>query len=270
MTAIRLIGVDVDGTLVGASGEVKPIIWDAAMRVRAAGIHLALCSGRAAFGLALDYARRLDPVGWHVFQNGASIVHLASERSLSVTIAPSIIATLIAEARRTNRILELYSDKDYVTESASSWAREHAELLGVDFRPRAYEDLKDPIVRAQWVVSPVDARVVMSEAPAGLEVAESSSPIMPGARFVGLTHAGVSKGSAMRAIASEYAIDLEQVMYVGDAGNDLSALRVAGMPIAMGNAEATVRAASKHVVRDVEEGGLVDAFEYAIRSLSRR
>lgn len=107
MTAIRLIGVDVDGTLVGASGEVKPIVWDAAKRVRAAGIHVALCSGRAAFGVALDYARRLDPSGWHVFQNGASIVHLATERSLSVTIPSAIIGTLIADARRKDRILEV-------------------------------------------------------------------------------------------------------------------------------------------------------------------
>jgi Cof subfamily protein (haloacid dehalogenase superfamily) len=266
MSAIRLIGIDVDGTLVGASGEVQPRVWDAAIRARAADIHLALCSGRAAFGVALEYARRLDSSGWHVFQNGASIVHLGSERSLSVTIPASIIDALIGEARRTHRILELYNDKDYVTESESRWAREHAELLGVGFIPRPFEDLRDPIVRAQWVVSPEDAIVVMGDAPAGLEVAESTSPIMPDARFVGLTHEGVSKGSAMRAIAREYEIALEHVMYVGDAGNDLSALRVVGMPVAMGNGDAAVRAAAKLVVRDVEEGGLVDAFEHAIRS----
>ena len=43
--AIQLIGVDVDGTLVGASGEVLPVVWDAALRARESGIHVALCSG---------------------------------------------------------------------------------------------------------------------------------------------------------------------------------------------------------------------------------
>jgi Cof subfamily protein (haloacid dehalogenase superfamily) len=266
MSAIRLIGIDVDGTLVGASGEVQPRVWDAAARARAAGIHLALCSGRAAFGVALEYARRLDASGWHVFQNGASIVHLGTGRSLSVSIPPPTIEVLIGEARRTNRILELYTDRDYVTESTARWAREHAELLGVSFDPRPFDALKDPVVRAQWVVSPHDAPVVMGSAPARLEVAESTSPIMPGVRFVGLTYEGVSKGSAMRAVAREFEIPLEQVMYVGDAGNDISALRVAGMPVAMGNADPTVRAAAKLTVRSVEEDGLVDAFEYAIRS----
>src|SRR5688572_25586756 len=88
MPPIRLVGIDVDGTLVGASGQVLPIVWEAAARAREKGIHLALCSGRPAFGLALDYARQLDASGWHVFQNGASVLHLATSRSLSAAISP--------------------------------------------------------------------------------------------------------------------------------------------------------------------------------------
>jgi len=72
---IHLVGIDVDGTLLGSSGNVHPEVWGVAQRARTAGIHLALCSGRPAFGLALEYARRLDADGWHVFQNGASIVN---------------------------------------------------------------------------------------------------------------------------------------------------------------------------------------------------
>jgi hydroxymethylpyrimidine pyrophosphatase-like HAD family hydrolase len=227
---------------------------------------LALCSGRPAFGVALDYARRLDPRGWHVFQNGASIVHLGSGRSLSVTIPPAPIRTLIDEARRSGRVLELYGDSDYVTESTSAWAREHAELLGIPFAPRVFEALGAGIVRAQWLVSPEDAPAMMRSAPPQLEVAQSTSPIMPNTRFVGLTREGVSKGSAMRTIATEYGLGLEQVMYVGDAGNDLSALRVVGVPVAMANADPAVLAVAKHVAGDVEQGGIVAAFELAIRS----
>lgn len=266
MTTVRLIGVDVDGTLVGASGEVLPAVWEAAERVRAAGIHLALCSGRPAFGVARDYARRLDPKGWHVFQNGASTVHLGDHRSLSVTIEPESVRALIDEARRTRRVLELYTDTDYATESETRWDREHADLLGLPFKPRRFEDLQGGIVRAQWLVSPEDAPVVMREAPANLEVAQSNSPIMPDVWFIGLTRQGVSKGSALRAIAAEYGTTLENVMYVGDAGNDLSALRIVGTPVAMGNADAAVREVAKHVAGHVDRGGLIDAFELAIRS----
>jgi Cof subfamily protein (haloacid dehalogenase superfamily) len=266
MTAVRLIGIDVDGTLVGKSGQVPDSVWEAARGVREAGIYLALCSGRGAFGVALDYARRLDPDGWHIFQNGSSIVHLGGGRSLSVTIPPEPVRALIAQARAGAHILELYSDRDYVTESTSSWAREHAELLGIPFRPRPFEELHAGVVRAQWVVSAAEAPHFMQTAPAGLEIAESTSPIMPDTRFIGLTRAGVSKGSAMRTIAQEYGIALDEVMYVGDAGNDMSALRVVGVPVAMANADPAVIAVAKYVAGDVERGGLVAAFEIARNS----
>ncbi len=43
----------------------------------------------------------------------------------------------------------------------------------------------------------------------------------------------------MREIAAAYRVDMRDVMYVGDSGNDLSALRVVGHPIAMGNRQSS-------------------------------
>ena len=265
--SVRLIGIDVDGTLVGASGAVLPAVWEAAGRARAAGIRLALASGRPGFGIALEYARRLDPNGWHIFQNGASVVHLETSQSRSTAIPSKPVQILIEQARQTGRVLELYTDRDCAIESDGEWAREHARLLEIPFEPRRFETLIGDIVRAQWLVSPDDAEAVIQNAPENLEVAQSTSPIMPNVRFIGLTHQGVSKGTAMQALANEYGISLDEVMYVGDAGNDLSALRVVGVPVAMANADPAVIAAAKHVAGDVEEGGLVTAFEIAIQSL---
>lgn len=262
---IRLIGIDVDGTLVGASGQVQPRIWEAAARARAAGIRLVLCSGRPAFGLTLNYARRLDSEGWHVFQNGASVVCLRTSEALSVALPPGTTDRLIAHARASGRVLELYGDDHYVTESTSSWAREHAQLLGVTFEPRPYEALRGAAVRAQWLVPGEEIGEVVTLAPPNVEIAQSTSPLMPGTRFVGLTRAGVNKGSALRKVAEKLGIPMQQVMYVGDAGNDLAALRLVGWPVAMANADDSVIAAARFVVGHVEEGGLAQAIELALR-----
>src|SRR5882757_987638 len=77
--------------MVGTGGIVHPRIWEAAKRARELGIHLALCSGRPAFGLAMEYAGRLEAGGWHIFQNGASIVNLATTQSPPLGI-PSLAA----------------------------------------------------------------------------------------------------------------------------------------------------------------------------------
>jgi Cof subfamily protein (haloacid dehalogenase superfamily) len=261
---IRLVGIDVDGTLVGASGLVDAKVWRAAQRACDAGIHLALCSGRPAFGLALDYAQRLDAAGWHIFQNGASVIHRASGVSQSAQLPTDAVAQLIAQARSTGHVLELYGDKSYVAESNSAWAHEHAALLGVAFEPRSFESLQAPVVRAQWLLAPADATRMMAQTPNALEVAQSSSPLMPHTRFVGLTRKGVNKGSALRTIATQYGVAMQDVMYIGDAGNDVSALQIVGYPIAMGNADAAVIEIAKHTVASADAGGVAEALELAM------
>jgi hypothetical protein len=163
-------------------------------------------------------------------------------------------------------VLELYSDAEYATESESDWAREHAALLGVPFKARRFDTLPGPIVRAQWLLSTPDAKVMMARAPVNLEVAESSSPLMPHTRFVGLTQQGANKGNALATIAAEYSVELKDVMYVGDANNDISALQVAGHPVAMANADAEVLKIARHRVGHVDNGGLAEALEFAIAS----
>lgn len=262
--AVQLVGIDVDGTLVGSSGVVDPRVWEAAAAARAHGIHLVLCSGRPAFGVALDYARRLDPKGWHAFQNGASIVDLTTKESHSAALSSEWVGTLIAQSRATGYILELYNDSELACESTAPWAREHAALLGVEYDPRPLESLEGPVVRAQWLLSLEQAEEVTSQPHPGLEVAQSTSPIMPGVQFVGLTREAANKGSAMRIIAEQYGIAMADVMYIGDSGNDLAALRVAGHPVAMGNADPAVLQIAERRVRRADEGGVADALWIAI------
>lgn len=261
--SVRLVGIDVDGTLVGSSGVVDERNWRAAQRLRESGVHLALCSGRPAFGIAREYAERLDPDGWHVFQNGASVVRLADGRSRSTPLADGLVAGFAQEARETGRILELYSDGDYVVERDEAWSCQHAELLGLPYRPRPFESLEPPVVRAQWLLPRELADEWRGRRDERLEVALSSSPLMPDTTFVGITPRGVCKGSALQSIAEALGIAMAEVMYVGDAGNDLSAMQRVGYPVAMGNADEDVRRAARHVVGSVEHAGLAEALEWA-------
>jgi Cof subfamily protein (haloacid dehalogenase superfamily) len=264
--AVRLVCVDVDGTLIGTSGVVEPVVWEAAARARAAGILLAVCSGRPGFGVTRTLAEQVDPEGWHCFQNGASVLHLASGRSRSAPLDAETIAMLVERARRATRTLELYSDDDYVTESQAELAFRHATLLGLPFAPRPYDSLRPPVVRAQWLLSDAEAEAVLAEPHPGLEVSPSTAPTMPGSVFVNLTRTGVDKGSAVRTIAAAYEVALGDVMYVGDGFNDTPALRIVGWPVAMANAEPLARELARWRVGHVDDGGVVEALDLALGS----
>ncbi len=263
---IDLVCIDVDGTLVGSAGMIHPENWRAVERAHAAGIRLALCSGRPSFGVTSGYACRIDAGGWHIFQNGASIVRLPDGHSRSVAIPPDAVAMLVARARVTGRALELYSDDDYVVEHTGDLVRTHAELIGVPFRPRAFEQLGAPVVRAQWLVPHAESAIVTAEPRAGLERFVSTTPIMPETSFINLTLAGVTKGSAVRTVASAYGVPLERVMFVGDGHNDIPAMAIVGHPVAMANADVEVLTIARRVVGSVDDAGLAEALAFAIAS----
>ena len=268
---LGMICVDVDGTLIGSDNQVRDDVWAALEGARARGVRLVLCSGRPAFGNALAYARRLDPDGWHVFQNGASIINVQAANtqtgpglSLSSHFPPQLLPGLLARARQTGRLLEVYTDTDYGFTLPGEYAEAHARLLGVPYVVRAPEDLPGTVVRVQWVVPLSHEAEVLAEAPAGLDLHPSSSPGMPGVSFISATAAGTSKGSAVQRIAQEYGLTLDRVMMVGDAENDVTALRVVGHPVAMGNADPHARAAARYQVAHVDEGGLAEAVALAL------
>lgn len=278
--ALRLVCIDVDGTLVGATGVVHPTVWPAARRLRESGVRLAVCSGRPGFGDARRYAAELEPDGWHVFQNGASVVHLGTGASRSAGLPAGTLAALAAEARVTGLTLELYRDLDYLAvpgpaDPDPARVQRHAGLLGVSPTLGTLEDAAalDGVVRAQWMVTHAALARVLARPVPGTRMVPSLSPVMPDTTFVSVLAPGVDKAGAVRQVAEAYGVPLSAVTFVGDGGNDAAAMTAVraggGHAIAMGNAEPEALAAAEHVVADVDEGGLVEAFAL-VEALARR
>ena len=75
---VRLVFVDVDGTLVGREG-VPPCVWPEVEALKALGVRFALVTGRPGRGEALLLARRLAPTGLHVYESGAVVLALEED-----------------------------------------------------------------------------------------------------------------------------------------------------------------------------------------------
>ena len=257
---LPLICIDVDGTLVGSSHVPTDAVWQAASDAVARGQHLALSTARGAFGVTLDFARRLDPDGWHIFHNGASIVHTGTDEIRTVPLDTEVVDVAEEIAERNGWVLEYYTATDFAADTDADAAVEHAAMLGLEHVRRPRNSLEGDIARVQFVVPLEVVPWVRTEmARTGVTVVPATSPVMPGTSFVSCTTAGVTKGTAISSITDELGTTVDRAMMVGDGLNDLDAVETVGHGVAMGNAVDELKQAARHVVAHVDDDGLVEA-----------
>ncbi|MEM7287755.1 MAG: HAD-IIB family hydrolase [Actinomycetota bacterium] len=260
---LPLICIDVDGTLVGASGEPTDAVWAAADAAVARGQHLALTTARGAFGPTFDWARRLDPDGWHVFHAGAALVHAGTGEVVEQPVPTEVVELAGRAAADQGWTVEYYTTRDYRVSDDGVLATDHAALMGVGVAVGSPADMAGAVVRVQLVV-PHD---IVPEAVATMEphaeVSTATSPVQEGVTFVSITPHGATKAAAIEAIAGRLGTTLERVMMVGDGHNDLGAMQAVRHGVAMGNAEPEVKAAARYEVPPVSADGLAVALQLA-------
>lgn len=256
---LPLICIDVDGTLVGSAGSPTDTVWAAADAAVDRGQHLALTTARGALGPTYEWAKRLDPGSWHVFQAGATLVHTGSGEIREMALTDMVLDAVQAASSTHGWTLEHHSARGYVVNDDSDLAWAHADLMGVPHELGRADDLPSPVVRAQFVVAHSEVKATFDAIGDLAAVSSATSPVMPGITFVSITAHAATKAGAIERIAAEVGTTMDRVMMVGDGHNDLEAVKTVGHGVAMGNAEPEVIAAADHVVATVEDDGLAEA-----------
>ncbi|WP_448380532.1 Cof-type HAD-IIB family hydrolase [Gloeomargarita sp.] len=268
---VRLLVLDLDGTVVGEENRITPAVKAAVQAVQQRGIHVAIATGRM-YRSALRFYRELNLTLPLLSYQGAWIQdpHTGT-RHRHWPVAPERALELLAYFEqaewRPHLSVHFYLDDQLYVQEMRPDTDQYAKRTLIE--PIVVEDLRR--VLAQATVAPTKVLAV-SEDPAIIEemlnalqkryssqelYLTRSAPI-----YFEATNPKVNKGVAVRYLAEELlGLTPAQVVAIGDNYNDLEMLQYAGVGIAMGNAPLPVQQQADWVAPSVADDGVVAAIK---------
>jgi Cof subfamily protein (haloacid dehalogenase superfamily) len=268
---IRLIGIDIDGTLLDTSGRMPEANGTAIHNAVAAGVHVALVTGRS-YPFARPVADSLPSSISLIVSNGA--VERATDGATIVRrLLARDIARRILDATRAHRhaaalIFDRDFDRQVVYETMDwehpgrqrYWSRNHSHIA----QSVPLEDalIEDPIqVMYNGGVTDMRALFDWLRAEVGGCSIQMTEYVHRDFSLVDVTSAEATKGRALAWRAEQLGLTREEVMAIGDNFNDTEMLEFAGYPVIMGNAVDSLRSRGWHVTGHQDEAGVAQAIE---------
>jgi Cof subfamily protein (haloacid dehalogenase superfamily) len=270
---IRLLAIDIDGTLVDPHFQVSAANLEALRRAHAAGVEIVLVTGRR-HQFALPIAQQLGFDLWLITSNGAVTRSLSGEDFHRDLLPAATGRELIAHMEPFRANLVLTFDR----EDKGALALERADELTTHIQRWVENNLQYiqfvvPIERA-LVTDPIQAmfcgtiaRMQMAEEQLrGSPIAERITVLKTryDARdliIIDVLNRGCSKGHALERWADHRALSREEVMAIGDNYNDVEMLEFAGVPVIMGNAREDLKQNGWRVTLSNEHSGVAAAVE---------
>jgi Cof subfamily protein (haloacid dehalogenase superfamily) len=268
---IRLIGIDIDGTLLDTHGRMPEANCAAIHEAVAAGVHVALVTGRS-YPFARPVADRLPPSLSLIVSNGAVERSMdgatLARRLLDRNRARQVLQATLRHRHAAALIFDRDFDRQVIYETMDwehpgrqrYWSRNHSHIAqSVPLEDALVEDpiqvmynggVQDMRELFAWLRAEIDGCSI-----------QMTEYLHRDFSLVDVTSAEATKGRALAWRAAQMGLTREEVMAVGDNFNDVEMLEFVGLPVIMGNAVESLRARGWHVTGHQDEAGLAQAIE---------
>ena len=270
MQDIRLVALDLDGTVFNDKKEITPRTLAAIRTACERGVAVLPATGRTASGVP-EVFTAIPGVRYALTSNGASVVNLQTGEQL------------VNQPFKTEDALKIYDilaggagmmsifigGKSYTTREN---AEQHMDMVPENLRTyfrttrlevadmhktlrdHAHEIEKYSMLYATEAERDAAWHEVLAACP-GMELTSSLPCNME------INAPGVTKGSGLMALARTLGLTRAQVMAVGDSGNDCAMIEAAGLGVAMGNSTDDIKKIADVTTDDNNHDGVAAAIE---------
>ena len=275
---IRLIAIDLDGTLLNSRVELPEENLDALRRAHEASVEIVLSTGRR-HDFALPIAKTLGFDLWLFSSNGA-ITRSTLGETFHRDLLPRETAIRLAQAMRkfrNNLVLTfdrsgsgaiVCENHDQLYRVIQRWMEKNAPFI--QYVSPIEEALTEDPIQAM-ICGPIELmdRALADLAACGFSEMFNALRTQYEHRnlcIVDILNAGCSKGHALERWAAYRGIDRSEVMAIGDNYNDVEMLTFAGHPVIMGNACDELKQSGYTVTLHHDEHGVAATVDRVLES----
>jgi cof-like hydrolase len=262
---IKLIAVDMDGTLLNNEKHIAEAQREALKKAASAGIKVVLCTGRPLFGV-LPLYKELDlssNEGYAILNNGCEIRKTENWTLVrSFELTGKEIFYLHSLVKDYDIDFTLSDDKHYfcVGKKPNKYTVRDGELVYVPITEITLEEAmsgKYRMFKAMYVGDMDELTKFQENLPADINKFYSicrSQKIILEAMPV-----GADKGQTLKFLVEQLGIERSEVMAIGDGNNDVEMLEYAGIGVAMANGTEAAKNSAKYITGTNENDGVAKA-----------
>lgn len=265
----KLLVLDVDGTLLNDEKEISKRTLASLLKVQQMGIRIALASGRPTYGL-MPLAKMLELGnygGFIVSYNGCQIINAQNGEILfERRINPEMLPYLEKKAHKNSFAIFTYHDDTLLTDSPNN------EHIRTEAKLNNLKIIKEEDFSIAIDFAPCKCMLVSDDEEALTGLEEHWKRRLNGTLdvfrsepyFLEVVPCGIDKANTLGALLSHLNITREEVIAIGDGVCDVNMLQIAGLGIAMGHSQDSVKVCADYVTASNEEDGVAQAVEKMI------
>ncbi len=275
MDKVRLIALDMDGTLFNSQGEISKEDRDAIKRATEAGVAVAVATGRSYVELPIELLYEIG-VRYAITGNGSAVYKMPNmECVFSDCLDTELVCEILEEIKKLDIYYDVYIEgRVYRPESVTHNIRKMDMPTSVhelvEQTRIVVDDLVEYVKASGKQVEKATLNFALLEDGTLLDRDKSTEILdrYPQIQYLSggfhnweFTRAGVTKGSGLRFLAERIGVPMEQTMACGDSQNDFYMLEAAHLAVAMENATPEIKEIADFVTRSNEESGVGYAIE---------
>ncbi|CRZ33508.1 hypothetical protein DFR55_1352 [Herbinix hemicellulosilytica] len=260
----KLIAVDLDGTLLNEDKKISERCREDVKKLKEMGKKIVIATGRPMKGILpfIETLDLFDENNYVVIYNGAMVQSTVGEKIIyDMPVSLESYKELYELSRKLDVNIHALTVNRVLTPKFNPYTEVESSInqIPVVEGPVDEIDASTKIVKVMFVDEPEKLDSVIVQLPDWVKQKYSvqrSAPI-----FLEFLNKKANKGIGVSIVAKELGIKPEEVICVGDAGNDIDMIKYAGLGVAMGNATDDVKAAADFITLTNEEDGVAQVIE---------